>query len=127
MTRQLDYPLKGIKVVEVSTWAAGPSCGMWRAEWGPLFTEAQMAWGSAQTALEATNDPCVLENNYIMEYEHPIHGKVKGIGCPIQLSKSPYRTPTCAPEYNQHTEEILQELGYSWDDIGKLKDEKVIL
>jgi crotonobetainyl-CoA:carnitine CoA-transferase CaiB-like acyl-CoA transferase len=85
-----------------------------------------MAWGPAQTALEATKDPCVLENNYIMEYEHPIHGKVRGIGCPIQLSKSPYKTPTCAPEYSQHTEEILLELGYSWEDISRFKDEKVI-
>ncbi len=97
-----------------------------RDEWGPLFTEAQMAWGPAQTALEATKDPCVLANNYIIEYEHPIHGKVRGIGCPIQMSKSPYKTPTCAPEYSQHTEEILQELGYSWEDISRFKDEKVI-
>jgi crotonobetainyl-CoA:carnitine CoA-transferase CaiB-like acyl-CoA transferase len=32
-----------------------------------------------------------------------------------------------APEFGQHTEEILIDiLGYSWDDITKLKDEEVI-
>jgi len=31
-----------------------------------------------------------------------------------------------APELGQHTEEILLELGYTCDDIAKLKDEKVI-
>jgi len=31
-----------------------------------------------------------------------------------------------APELGQHTEEILLELGYSWDDITRLKDEEVI-
>jgi crotonobetainyl-CoA:carnitine CoA-transferase CaiB-like acyl-CoA transferase len=32
-----------------------------------------------------------------------------------------------APELGQHTEEILLELGYSWENIGKLKEQKVIL
>jgi len=26
--------LDGIKVIEVSTWFAGPTCGMWLGEWG---------------------------------------------------------------------------------------------
>jgi crotonobetainyl-CoA:carnitine CoA-transferase CaiB-like acyl-CoA transferase len=33
-----------------------------------------------------------------------------------------------APELGQHTEEILvEELGYSWDDITTLQDKGVIL
>jgi len=31
-----------------------------------------------------------------------------------------------APEFGQHTEEILLEMGYTWDDIIQLKDEDVI-
>lgn len=97
-----------------------------RDEWGPRFDENNLIWGPAQTAMEVTQDPCVLENNYITEYEHHSGRKVKGITCPIQLSQTPSRTPQGAPEFSQHTEEVLLELGYSWDDISKLKDEKVI-
>jgi crotonobetainyl-CoA:carnitine CoA-transferase CaiB-like acyl-CoA transferase len=32
-----------------------------------------------------------------------------------------------APEHGQHTEEILLELGFDWDDIGKAKDSGAIL
>jgi crotonobetainyl-CoA:carnitine CoA-transferase CaiB-like acyl-CoA transferase len=37
------------------------------------------------------------------------------------MSETPatYRLP--APEFSQHTEEILLEIGYSWEDIAVLK------
>jgi crotonobetainyl-CoA:carnitine CoA-transferase CaiB-like acyl-CoA transferase len=97
-----------------------------RDEWAPRFNENGLVWGPAQTPMEVTQDPCVLENKYIVEYEHFSGRKVRGITCPIQLSKNPTRAPHGAPEYSQHTEEVLLEMGYSWDDITKLKDSKVI-
>jgi len=97
-----------------------------RDEWGPLFDQNGVVWGPAHSPMEVINDPCVLENDYIVEYEHFSHGKVKGIRCPVQLSENPTRTPSGAAEYGQHTEEVLLEMGYSWDDISKLKDDKVI-
>jgi crotonobetainyl-CoA:carnitine CoA-transferase CaiB-like acyl-CoA transferase len=46
---------------------------------------------------------------------------------PWQFSKTPTSVRRTAPEYGQHTEEILTEtLGYSWDEITALKDKKVI-
>jgi len=31
-----------------------------------------------------------------------------------------------APEFGQHTEEVLLELGYSWEEIGTLRDTGVV-
>jgi len=97
-----------------------------RDEWEQQFKDKDIVWQRVQTSGEVIHDPWVLDNNYIVEYEHHIHGKIKGIACPIQLSENPTRVPRAAPEFSQHTEEILLELGYSWDDISKLKDNKVI-
>jgi crotonobetainyl-CoA:carnitine CoA-transferase CaiB-like acyl-CoA transferase len=79
-----------------------------------------------QTPDQVIKDACVIENNYIVEYEHFSQGKIKGINCPFQLGETHSRIIGGAPEYSQHTEEILLGLGYTWEDIGGLKDGKVI-
>jgi len=45
MTQQM--PLNGIKVIEVSTWVAGPTCGMWLAEWGAEVIRIEPIEGDA--------------------------------------------------------------------------------
>ncbi len=96
------------------------------AEWAPIFYENGMDWGPIQTMTDVMDDPCVLENDYIVEYEHFSRGAVKGPGCPFQLSEMPPRPPQGAPEHGQHTEEVLLELGLTWDDIGRLKEKGAI-
>ena len=46
---------------------------------------------------------------------------------PIQYSETPSSIRRLAPEIGEHTEEILIEAGYSWDDIADLQDKGVIL
>jgi crotonobetainyl-CoA:carnitine CoA-transferase CaiB-like acyl-CoA transferase len=48
------------------------------------------------------------------------------VGAPIKLSKTPLTIRSGAPEFSQHTEEVLLELGYSWEDIISFKDQNVI-
>ncbi len=97
------------------------------AEWQPLFDEHGLDWGPIQTMTDVMDDPCVLENDYIVEYEHFSRGAVKGPGCPIQLSEMPPRPPQGAPEHGQHTEEVLLGLGFDWGDIERLKEKRTIL
>ena len=97
-----------------------------RDEWAPIFDENGVVWGPIHTPMDVTQDPCVLENNYITEYEHPSGRKLKGITFSVQFSRNPTKTPSSAPEHSQHTEEVLLDIGYSWDDITELKDNSVI-
>ena len=72
-------------------------------------------------------DPQVIENNYIIEFDHPALGKVKQLGIPVEFSKTPARRRLPAPQLGEHTEEVLIEIGgYTWEEIGKLKDQEVI-
>jgi len=99
---------------------------MTRDEWGKLFDENGLLWGPALTYAEAINDPQVLENEYIVEVPHPRYGSIKLIASPLQFNRTPAKIRSTAPECGQHTEEILLELGYSWEDMLGLKDRKVI-
>ncbi len=80
-----------------------------------------------QTAEDLLNDPQTWANDYFIEYDHEVLGKITGLGLPFQFSKTPGKVKLEAPEFGQHTEEVLIEIGgYSWEDITALKDQKVI-
>ena len=73
------------------------------------------------------DDPQMIANGYVTPFEHPTFGTTRVVGIPIRLSETPGEIRLPAPEFGQHTEEILTELlGYSWDDVGHLKDDEVI-
>src|SRR3984893_13795812 len=72
-------------------------------------------------------DEQVLANDYVVDYDHPTIGKTKVVGVPIILSKTPGDPRGRAPEFGEQTEIILTELlGYSWEDVARLHEARVI-
>lgn len=66
-------------------------------------------------------------NDYIVDYDHPEIGKTQLVGVPIILSETPGNPRGRAPELGENTEMILTELlGYSWDNVARLRDAQVI-
>jgi crotonobetainyl-CoA:carnitine CoA-transferase CaiB-like acyl-CoA transferase len=98
-----------------------------RDEWAPIFDKHELPWDPVQTMTEVAQDPCVLTNDCITEYEHFSGRKVKSPASPIQLSETPAGVRQGAPEHGQHNEEILLELGFTWDEIERLKEKRAIL
>jgi crotonobetainyl-CoA:carnitine CoA-transferase CaiB-like acyl-CoA transferase len=100
-----------------------------RAEWLSIL-EAKgegMAFSPINELSEVAADPQVPVNNYIIDIDHPSMGRVKMTGFPIGFSETPAGIREYAPNFGQHTEDILMSvLGYSWEDIEKLKEEEVI-
>jgi len=73
------------------------------------------------------HDQQVIENEYIVDFDHPALGRIKFVGLPVRFSKTPgaIRLPT--PEFGQHTEEVLLNIGeYSWEEIAELREKGVI-
>lgn len=95
-------------------------------EWRPRLSDAGIPYAPQQKLSEVINDPQARANHYFVPFQHPVHGKMEIIANPINLSATPasYRLP--APEFSQHTEEILLGLGYTWEDIGGLKEKGII-
>lgn len=72
-------------------------------------------------------DPQVTANDYVVDYDHPRFGPTRVIGLPLRFSETPGSVRLPAPEFGEHTEQILTEvLGYSWEQVAELKDREVI-
>ena len=81
---------------------------------GPILSMKEIA---AEPALRATGT--------IVEVDHPTRGKYLTVGNPIKLSDSPTDV-TRSPLLGEHTDEVLNQLGYSPQDIAQLRTERVI-
>ncbi len=95
-------------------------------EWDTLFRKYNLIFAPVQTPTEVTADPQALANNLFVDLPHPL-GKFKVITTPVNFHQNPAEVITSAPEIGQDTELTLLDLGYSWEDIAKLKDQRVIL
>ncbi len=96
-------------------------------EWIPILDKYGVRWGKVQTVLTATKDQQAWANGYYQTIEHPEAGKLNLVTSPIQFSGTPTEIRSAAPLLGQHTEEVLLEAGYSWDEMEKLKQKGVIL
>jgi len=96
------------------------------AEWQSRLKAAGLPFAPYQTFVEAIADPQARANDMFVTIDHPTHGNLEVIANPIKMSKTPATLRMPAPEFSQHTEEVLLENGYTWDDIDRLKSKGVI-
>ena len=95
-------------------------------EWVDLFRQHDLLIEIAQDYSALETDPQVVANDMLMTLEHPAHGPIKFVAPAVTLSATPGEIRSGAPEYGQHTEEVLLEMGYTWEDIARLRDERAI-
>ncbi|MFC1958764.1 CaiB/BaiF CoA transferase family protein [Chloroflexota bacterium] len=96
-------------------------------EWKEGLDKHDCVFGLIQTTSEVVSDPQAWENGMFASVEHPVAGKINIVASPGSFSNTPSRLKTSAPELGQHTEEILLEMGYSWEEIVRLKEEQIII
>ncbi len=97
-----------------------------RAHWIERLNAIGMFSAPVQDYAALAADPQVLANAYIHEVEHPGHEPVRMAGIGMAVDGEPVRIPRLSPQLGEHTEEVLLEADYSWDDISQLRDDGVI-
>ena len=69
-----------------------------------------------QDYADIATDPQVAANGYIHDVPHPGHEPVRMVGTGISVDGEPLSIERLAPELGEHTEEVLLEAGYTWDE-----------
>jgi len=95
------------------------------AYWAEAFDRAGMWWAPVQTVSEMVEDPQARAGGAFVPSE-VADGSVDMVASPADFFGTPGPVPTMAPEFGQHTEQILLELGYDWARIAALREEGAI-
>jgi formyl-CoA transferase len=82
-----------------------------RAYWLERCEAAGIPAGPIYSVAEALADPQAQARGMTQEYVHPKAGKVKTLGNPVKMSRTPTRLSKAPPDLNQDFDEILRELG----------------
>jgi crotonobetainyl-CoA:carnitine CoA-transferase CaiB-like acyl-CoA transferase len=88
------------------------------AEWTELLDREGCIWAPAQTIAETIDHPQTVARNAFNEIDHPTHGRLKLVDSPVKFAGAHVSARGPAPELGQHTEEVLLDAGYSWEEIA---------
>lgn len=97
-----------------------------RNAWLEIFAAHDIPAAPIQPLTDFMNDPAVLHHGMIQEYDHPDVGALKLMGQPIKLTPAATRDPGPPPALDQHTDDVLRELGYDGKRIADLRARKVV-
>ncbi len=90
-------------------------------EWEARLLAHNQRFGRVKTYPEVFTDETNLVNGYVQQVEHPEYGSITVVGNPITMSLTPTEVSVVAPHLGEHTEEVLLEAGFSWEDIDALR------
>jgi formyl-CoA transferase len=100
--------------------------GRTSAEWIEALNAAGVPSGPIYRMDEVFADPQVRHLGITRRMPHPVLGEVELVGQPIELSRTPWDIRSVTPEQGEHTDAVLQELGYDAAAIADLRARGVV-
>lgn len=98
-----------------------------RDEWGEIFDRTGVWWAPVQHVHEVPDDPQAIAAGCFVETPVAEGGTARMAATPVDFGRDAWAPASACPEFGQHTEEVLLDLGYDWERIIELKDRGAIL
>lgn len=95
-------------------------------EWLEIFDKAGVPAGPVRDVKELADDPQVIANDLVVEFDHPVAMKLTLVGPILRMSETETRSRSAPPTLGQHTHEILRELGYTETEVASLRESRVV-
>ena len=97
---------------------AGQPLGFWKQ----VLNAARVIFGVVQIAEEIIHDPQLEANGIVVPLDLPGKPTMRTVSNPIQIMGEQKVKPCAAPQLGEHGAEILQEMGFTQDEIAHLHD-----
>lgn len=97
-----------------------------RSEWFEILSKEEICAAPVYNLAEALEDAHNLARGMVVELEHPQYGTVRQVGVGPKFSDTPGAVRSLSPTTGEHTDGVLQSIGYSREIIARLKADKVV-
>lgn len=81
--------------------------------------------GALNTMADVFSDPHLQARGFLPTIEHPVAGALTYPGAPFTMSDAAWKAGR-APLLGEHTKSVLQSLGYSFEDVARLRQQGAI-
>ena len=92
-----------------------------RAFWIDQFDQAGVPCGPILDYEDALTTPQAIAREMTLDVDHPTLGRLRAVGTPIKMSRTPLNPRRRAPLLGEHTDAVLNAAGYSDDEIEQLR------
>ena len=96
------------------------------ADWVELLNAKGVPSGPILNVQQVYENEQIVHLNMAVPVKHPALGELRLQAPPSTLSRTPASVRTPAPDVGEHTDEVLGELGFSADDVARLRRDKIV-
>lgn len=96
------------------------------AQWREIFDRDEVPYFPVATTDDVLCDPQIEINEGFLHFEDAPYRTERTVNSPVWVDGVAKRTPRPAPEYGEHSQEVLRELGYDEDRIDALRQQGVV-
>lgn len=91
-----------------------------------LFANTEIPVSAVTDIVKSLEDTHLLARKMVIEVNDPVIGPLKLVGNPMKLSENEPILDIPSPTLGEHTNEILESLGYKNEEIAKFRESNVV-
>ncbi|MBN2332555.1 MAG: CoA transferase [Deltaproteobacteria bacterium] len=95
-------------------------------EWDAVLADHDICWGRVQSLSEVMADPLFRQREMVVDVKGKDGSMSKTLGVPVKLSETPGSVRTPPVDFGESTTAILEEFGYTQEEIKTLAEKKVL-
>lgn len=94
--------------------------------WIVTFENHDICWSAVNSIDDVFESPLFKQRNMVVDCRTEDGGTLRTFGIPVKLSGTPGSLRTPPASFGRDTEQILQDMGYTAQDIRAFKEKKII-